>query len=173
MKIVACTESDLEALVAVSVQTFCEAFEKVSNPENFRKYVSENLNAEKIATELAEPTTAFYFLKNETADILGYCKLRSDRSAEFFGEEPALELQRIYLKEQYWGSGAGKFLLDFCENRARTQGFNWLWLVVWFDNTRAIRFYEQNNWLAFAKKDFKFGNEIHHDVVFKKAMYQH
>jgi GNAT superfamily N-acetyltransferase len=84
-----------------------------------------------------------------------------------FGETPALELQRIYLLAQYWNKGHGKTLLDFAKTWAKEQNFEWIWLIVWFKNDGAIRFYQREGWEIFGRKDFLFGNEIHHDFAFR------
>ena len=93
-----------------------------------------------------------------------------DRSDEFFPNNKALELQRIYLLAPYWNKGYGTFFLDFCEQYGRERGFEWIWLVVWVENHSAIRFYERQGWEKFAQKDFQFGDEVHHDPVLKKKL---
>ena len=166
-----CTEADAEDLRAVSFQTFEEAFKEASEPNNYAVYVKKAFTPEVITAELNTPTNAFFFLKQRaTNDIIGYLKLRWDRSEEFFPDIRALELQRIYIKKNYWQQGYGKILLDFAEHYAHLHAYKRIWLVVWFKNENAVRFYEREGWETFAQKDFPFGNEIHHDFVMRKLI---
>jgi diamine N-acetyltransferase len=169
-------ENQLKVLLPVAKQSFIDAFEKDSNPENFKLYVAKAFTEEVMLEELQHPESIFYALNVENTEntegplMTGYVKLRWDRSNEFFPTEKAIELQRLYLLAQYWNKGYGKILLDFSENYAREHGFEWIYLVVWLENHGAIRFYERNGWEKFARKDFMFGDEVHHDWVLRKRL---
>ena len=170
MNLFRCNEAHLSTLLPVAKQSFIDAFEKDSNPENFKLYVAKAFTEEVMLEELQHSESIFYALNAEGGDMTGYVKLRWDRSEEFFANEKAVELQRLYLLAQYWNKGYGKILLDFSENYAREQGFEWIYLVVWLENHGAIRFYERNGWEKFARKDFMFGEEVHHDWVLRKRL---
>jgi diamine N-acetyltransferase len=166
--ILRCDLSHLDELLLLAKQSFIDAFEKTSDPENFKLYVTQTFTPSVLAEELAHPETVFFMLRNEKKENVGYVKLRWDRGAEFFPNEKSIELQRIYVLEKYWYKGFGKILLDCAQDFAVQGHYPWIYLVVWFQNDVAIRFYERHNWAQFAKKDFKFGNEIHHDIVMRK-----
>ena len=170
MKIIRCNESHLEEYQYVARQSFIDAFEKVSEPESFKTYISTAFLPDILRGELMDEKIAIYFLQNDENETVGYVKLRWDRSEEFFPNESALELQRIYLLEQFWSKGYGKIILDFSEKYAFEHNFTWIWLVVWSENHGAIRFYERNGWEKFARKDFMFGEEVHHDWVLRKRL---
>ena len=165
-------ESHLALLLPVAKQSFIDAFEAQSDPENFKVYVANAFTEEAVLEELQHSKSVFFSLDTEGGEMTGYVKMRWDRSEEFFPNgEKAVELQRIYLLKEFWNQGLGKTLLDFSENYAREQGFEWIYLVVWLENQGAIRFYERYGWEKFARKNFKFGNEIHHDFVLRKKVF--
>ena len=170
MSIIRCTEKDLKELLQTSKQSFIDAFGKNSNPENFKRYIKKAFQPKILRGELLAEKSAFYFLKTDDGETTGYIKLRWDRSEEFFTTEPALELQRIYLLEKFWNKGYGKTLLDFAENYGRENAFEWIYLVVWLENHGAIRFYEREGWEIFGRKNFSFGDEIHHDYALRKKL---
>jgi ribosomal protein S18 acetylase RimI-like enzyme len=170
MHIIRCTENHLEELVFIAKQSFIDAFEKQTEPESFQAYISKTFEPEVVAAELKNPESVFFFIQTENRDTAGYLKLRWDRSDEFFPTEKAIELQRIYLLEKYWHLGLGQKLLNFAENFGRENGFTWIWLIVWFENHGAIRFYERSGWEKFARKEFQFGNEIHLDHALRKKI---
>lgn len=166
--IIPCAASHADELLVLAKQSFIEAFEKTSDPDNFKLYVAQTFTPSVVAEELAHPETVFFMVRNEEKENVGYIKLRWDRGAVFFPNERSIELQRIYVLEKYWHQGYGKVLLDYAEHYASHQSYTWLYLIVWFKNETAIKFYERNYWVKFGTKDFKFGNEIHHDIVMKK-----
>jgi diamine N-acetyltransferase len=170
MTIIKCQTDDAAELLTVARQSFMDAFEKVSNPDNFKTYIAKAFTPSVVAEELAHSESVFYFMKNDDNETVGYIKLRWDASEEFFPNEKALQLQRIYLLEKHWNKGYGKVLLDFCENYARQNAYEWIWLIVWFENHGAIRFYEREGWEKFGHKDFPFGNEIHRDFALRKKL---
>jgi diamine N-acetyltransferase len=168
--IIRCTEKDLKELLKIAKQSFIDAFEKVSDPINFKKYVKNAFQPKILRGELLDEKSIFYFIKTDNSETAGYLKMRWDRSEEFFPDEQALELQRIYFLEHYWGKGMGKMLLQFAESYGREQGFKWIYLIVWCENQAAIRFYEREGWVIFGRKNFQFGDEIHHDYALRKQL---
>ncbi len=170
MHILRCTENHINELIAVTKQSFYDAFEKTTDPTNFKEYVKKAFDPTAVLEELQHTESVFYFLQTDDNRTVGYVKLRWDRSEEFFPKEKALELQRIYLLEPHWNKGYGKILLDFSETYARKNGFEWIYLIVWFQNYGAIKFYEREGWHIFGSKDFQFGNEIHHDHALRKSL---
>ena len=166
-----CSPSDSLELRDVAFQTFEEAYKDINDPVNYALYIKKSFSLAAIQAELAEPKSVFFFLREDsTNEIIGYLKLRSDRSEEFFPSEPALELQRIYIKKAFWRQGYGKILLDYAENYARENSFKWLWLVVYNKNESAIRFYTRESYEIFANKAFSFGDEIHDDFAMRKMI---
>ena len=170
MKIIHCTEEHFDELLFVAKQSFIDAFEKQTEPNNFQEYVHKAFEPSAVLAELQHQESIFFFLQTDDGETAGYLKLRWDRSEEFFPTERATELQRIYLLEKYWNKGLGKILLDFSESYSREQGFEWIYLIVWFKNQGAIKFYEREGWAVFGNKDFQFGNEIHHDYALRKKL---
>lgn len=168
--IIRCTEKDHKELLKLAKQSFIDAFEKVSDPTNFKLYVKTAFQPKILRGELLDEKSIFYFLKTDKGETAGYLKMRWDRSEEFFSDEKALELQRIYFLEPYWGKGLGKTLLNFAENYGRERGFKWIYLIVWCENHAAIRFYEREGWSIFGRKNFQFGDEIHHDYALRKQI---
>jgi GNAT superfamily N-acetyltransferase len=63
-----------------------------------------------------------------------------------FRDEPALgAVQVLYVRPEWWGSGAGQLLLD-CAHAELAKTFDEAQLTVLTGNRRARRFYERNGW---------------------------
>ncbi len=168
-EIIECNASHAEELLALAKQTFIEAFEKVSDPDNFKLYLAKTFTPSVMAEELAHAASIFFIIRNADKENVGYVKLRWDRGKELFPNVESVELQRIYVLEKYWHKGYGKVLLECAERYASYRDrIKWIYLIVWCENQSAIQFYERHYWKQWGTKDFQFGNEIHHDVVMRK-----
>jgi putative acetyltransferase len=67
------------------------------------------------------------------------------------GEWTLCELQRMYLRQAYRGSGIGQALLDACLETARDLGFDHCYAETISDMGAAIRFYERNGFTRCSK----------------------
>ena len=96
-EIIECNARHADELLALAKQTFIEAFEKVSDPANFKLYVEQTFTPSVIAEELAHKESIFFIIRTAENENAGYIKLRWDRGKEFFPNEESIELQRIYV----------------------------------------------------------------------------
>jgi len=166
MKIRKINIDDLEALRNLSIQTFKEAFEEVNTEEDMQKYLDENLSIEKLISELENPNSEFYFAENND-EILGYLKLNfKDAQTEKLAENH-FEIERIYVLKTFLGQKIGQILFDKAIEIGREKNLEYVWLGVWEENHRAIRFYEKNDFEIFGKHDFVLGKDVQTDLLMK------
>ncbi|MPL55495.1 Spermidine/spermine N(1)-acetyltransferase [bioreactor metagenome] len=166
MKIRKLNIDDLETLRNLSIQTFKETFEEVNTEEDMQKYLDEKLSIEKLKTELENPNSEFYFAENNE-EILGYLKLNfTDAQTEKL-EENHFEIERIYVLKAFLGQKIGQILFDKAIEIGREKNLEYVWLGVWEENQRAIRFYEKNGFEIFGKHDFVLGEDVQTDLLMK------
>lgn len=166
MQIRKLNSSDLENLQEISSATFRETFEKVNTEEDLHKYLSEKLSLNQLKSELENPNSEFYFAENEN-QILGYLKLNfGDAQTENQGNE-ALEIERIYVLKEFFPLKIGQILFDKAIEIGKERNKEFVWLGVWEENKRAIRFYEKNGFEIFGKHDFVLGTDIQTDLLMK------
>jgi ribosomal protein S18 acetylase RimI-like enzyme len=68
------------------------------------------------------------------------------------------------------GRGASVILLEQCLAQARDWGCDVIWLAVWENNPRAMRFYEKNGFRVVGKTLFRLGGDIQHDFVMARNL---
>lgn len=163
-----CTTDEFEEYQEFARQTFVDTYQHNTDAANLQKYVDENFSEEAIAKELTDPQCAIFMLKAGD-EILGYVKLRWNTAHPQL-DKKSIELQRIYVQKDYYGKGYGKTLLAYAEQFGRENGFDWIWLCVWFENHGAIRFYEREGWEKFGETQFRFGDIVYTDPVFRKGL---
>ena len=166
MKIRKINIDDLEALRNLSIQTFKETFEEVNTEEDMQKYLLENLSIEKLKSELENPNSEFYFAENND-EILGYLKLNFKDAQTEKLEENHFEIERIYVLKAFLGQKIGQILFDKAIEIGREKNLEYVWLGVWEENHRAIKFYEKNGFEIFGKHDFVLGEDVQTDLLMK------
>ena len=166
MKIRKINIDDLETLRNLSIQTFKETFEEVNTEEDMQKYLDENLSIEKLKTELENPNSEFYFAENND-EILGYLKLNFKDAQTEKLKENHFEIERIYVLKAFLGQKIGQILFDKAIEIGREKNLEYVWLGVWEENHRAIRFYGKNGFEIFGKHDFVLGEDVQTDLLMK------
>ena len=60
-------------------------------------------------------------------------------------------------------------MFEHCDAEARLRGATSLWLTVWRENARALRFYEKNGFTPVGDRYYPVGDLVDHDLVCLKA----
>ena len=169
LQITKCTHTDLAQLVAISRETFWDTFAPFNSAADMDRFLDQAYTPEKLATELENPDSSFYFLKSTTA-ILGYLKLNRNQAQSETLAENALEIERIYIRASYLRHGYGRYLLQFAEEQARRQQLSAIWLGVWEHNENAKAFYEKMGFQKVGVHDFFLGDDRQQDWLLLKEL---
>ena len=108
----------------------------------------------------------FYFAQLNDENI-GYLKINTGEAQTEKQEKNALEIERIYVLNEYHGKNVGQILYQKALEIANQNSNDFVWLGVWEENKRAIRFYEKNGFVAFDKHIFNLGNDAQTDIMMK------
>lgn len=160
------TINEIDQLQRIGRKTFSETFASSNTPENMEKYMEEGFSVDKLTEELANPNSQFYFARiNNT--VIGYLKLNTGVSQTELQDNKSLEIERIYVLNEFHGKKVGQVLYDKALTIANKLDVDYVWLGVWEENTRAIRFYEKNGFIEFDKHIFTLGNDNQTDIMMK------
>ncbi|MBO0952837.1 GNAT family N-acetyltransferase [Fibrella sp. HMF5405] len=160
---------ELATVQQIGRETFSETFAEANTEANLHKYLKENFSDVKISAELANPKSLF-FVAWEGQKPIGYLKVNMEQAQTEAQGETGLEIERIYVKNAYHGKKVGQLLYEQAITIARQESKTHVWLGVWEENHKAIRFYEKNGFVAFDKHIFKFGDDEQTDVMMKKTL---
>ena len=91
-----------------------------------------------------ESKTGKIFIAEDDSKIIGYCivNLKEIKNNQVFLDMINIEIEDIYVDEQYRKKGIGKILFDEAKNYAKEKGVKFIELSVWGFNQNAIKFYE-------------------------------
>ena len=157
---------DIDQLVKLSIETFCETFAEMNTKENMQKYIQSSLSSNKIMSEFANPNSVFFFAKIKK-EIAGHLKINlSDAQTENMGSD-WLELERIYILKKYQRKGIGHELFQFIIDYAHSKSKKYIWLGVWSENHSAINFYTKLGFIKFGQHVFRLGEDEQLDLLMK------
>ena len=162
--------SDAALLTRIGLQSFCEAFEKDNNPDDFKTYIDEAFTEDQLASDLSEPGSIFYIAYSH-GEPAGYARIRKSTEVnDQFPGKQVIELHRLYALNRYIGRGIGKALMNHCLGEAKAQGCEIVWLGVWEHNLHAQGFYKNFGFEKFSSHVFMVGNDPQTDYLLKKDL---
>jgi len=163
------TLSDINLLQEIGRQTFYETFSSGNTEENMQKYLEEGFSEEKLTSELNNDYSEFHFAVFNDR-VVGYLKLNFGSSQTELQDNNSLEIERIYVLQEYHGKKVGQVLYEKAMQVAEDKKANYVWLGVWEENPRAIRFYQKNGFVEFDQHIFRLGDDEQTDIMMKKFL---
>lgn len=166
IEIVQAKPEEVASLQVIARQTFAEAFLAGNTADNMEQYMNEAFSTARLSRELSDRLAVFYFaLAGER--VIGYLKLNYGQSQTELQDSQAVEIERIYVLKEFHGQQVGQLLCEKAIELAKAADASYVWLGVWEENPRAIRFYEKNGFIAFDKHIFKLGDDEQTDIMMK------
>lgn len=169
IKITKASISDIETIQSIGKQTFHETFAESNTESDMQKYLDNNFSKEKVSAEVNNPDSQFYIAWEDQSPI-GYLKLNTGQAQTELQDESSLEIERIYVLSAYHGKKVGQLLYAKALEVAILLMKSSIWLGVWEENPRAIKFYSKNGFVTFDKHIFKMGDDEQIDIMMRKTL---
>lgn len=160
---------DIHTIMTLGIKTFRDTYGSDNDPETMQAYLVSSFSLEKIASEMAAPTSIF-LLAFQGSQAVGYARLGVDTLPDCVTGPAPIRLFRMYVAQGYAGNGCGTSLMQTCLHEARQSGHQTVWLGVWEQNTRAQTFYKRQGFRPVGSQAFSFGREIQKDVLMAKPI---
>ena len=160
------TITEVDELLEISKNTFVTYFKDYNSEDNLNQYVQNAFTIDKISSELKNPNSEFYFAKYKDENV-GYLKINFASAQTELQDKNSLEIERIYVIENFIGKKVGQVLFEKALEIAKNANLKYIWLGVWEQNFRAIRFYEKQNFVKFDSHVFMMGNDEQTDYLMK------
>ncbi|GAB3829448.1 GNAT family N-acetyltransferase [Hymenobacter jeollabukensis] len=163
------TVQDVAELQRIGRQTFAETFAASNSEQNMQNYLTEGFALDKLMVELQNPDSAFYFAEL-AGTVVGYLKVNTGPAQTEAQAAPALEIERIYVLRANQGQQVGQALYEQALTLAAQARAEYVWLGVWEENPRAIRFYQKNGFVEFGQHVFTVGDDAQTDILMKRPV---
>ncbi|WP_187631967.1 GNAT family N-acetyltransferase [Hymenobacter lutimineralis] len=159
-------------LAALGQQTFIEAFAADNKAEDMAQYVAENFSPEIQWAELQQPETIFLLAYFQETPV-GYAKLKLNATLGLQSEKTThsqLEIERLYVQEDWIGTGLGASLMRRAIEEAKLNGCRAVVLGVWEKNLRALEFYRRFGFKTIGQHAFVLGTDVQQDLILRKGL---
>lgn len=159
-------------LAELGRQTFHDTFAAANTPADMEAYLAATFSPEKQLAELQDSAVTF-LLAQMQQEIVGYALLRVGSE---LGLEPGktpdnrLEVIRIYVREDWIGTGLGASLMRRTLEEARAQQCRSVVLGVWEKNAHAIAFYKRFGFKEIGQHPFWLGQDKQTDLILRKGL---
>ena len=150
-------KKDAETLRELAVTTFIESHGHSAKAEDIAEYINGKFTLENIEGELFDESNIFHFVYvNEK--LAGYSKIIYNTAYENLTQPNSTKLERLYVLEKFHDLKIGKQLMNFNINLAKQNAQSGLWLYVWTENHRAVRFYKNYGFQQIAETYFQISD---------------
>lgn len=161
-----------DALSALGVETFIQAFGHLYRSEDLNVFLAESHSAECYRQLIADPQCCVWTVKDVQKDVGGAlvayavarpCTLPVENMPVRSGE-----LARLYLLKQYQGEGLGQWLLEVVLDWLESS-FDHVYLSVYAENFGAMRLYERHGFEKISAYSFMVGNHADPEFIMKRV----
>lgn len=166
----AASETDASILAKLGATTFYDTFRPYNTEEDMQAYISKAYDEKTINQNLQNPNI-HYAMVYDNSEPVGYIKLLQEAHHNKLTGR-SIEMEKIYVLQTYLGTGAGKLLMNYALNFSKDLQYDHLFLGVWEENKRAVRFYEKNGFVVFTTRSFTLGSTVCDDFMMKLDLHQ-
>ena len=103
-------------------------------------FISKYYTPSAISKEFLDPSVHYYLIHYKEK-IVGFSKIQVNNPNNNIVDLKVTKLDRIYLIKEFHGLKLGSKLLDFNIELSKKMNEDGIWLYVWVENQKAIRFY--------------------------------
>ncbi len=164
------TVADALRLAEFGARTFAATYAHVNDPAHTAAHVSRVFGESLQRAEIEDPARQL-LLVDVDGVLAAYALLHLGAPCPVtWTEGVQAELERLYVDTPWQGRGLSDALMDALLERGVARGADSLWLGVWQENARAIRFYERRGLREVGTTTFLYGDEPQIDRVYVLAL---
>jgi diamine N-acetyltransferase len=158
------TRKDASLLAELGARTFRESSPDTRH-EDVESYVRENFTREKLITCLSVKNTTALILE-KCGQVIGYALLSPGTPPDQLVRPPhSIQIKWLYILREWTGRRLGDVLMVRGLEHVMHSGFETIWLTVWKNNERAIRFYKRWGFRKVGVYDFVVGRDVQEDFL--------
>ncbi|WP_229726741.1 GNAT family N-acetyltransferase [Sphingomonas alpina] len=164
------TQADAAALSAMARTSFAATFAAKIAPPEMSVYLDMAYGPSgHMQRDLGDPAILWRAAFQNSVPV-GYVKVMP-MSLPYDAAVPgALEVRQLYVDEGVKGAGVAATLMAWAIDTARAHDAGELYLAVFDDNVRAVRFYARHGFAKVGRFDFVTGGQVHDDGIWRLAL---
>lgn len=163
------TQNDAAMLALMGRITFKDAFGQYFDPAVLERYLDDTFQAETISRQLTDVNTRYWIASVDEVPV-AYAKVNLYSSWQEQSLREQAQLERIYVLRDFLNLGIGRQLLTTVQQQLRALHCDSLWLLVYYENDQAIRFYERHGFMQVAGARYAFGEQSFPFIYMEKRL---
>ena len=161
------TQSDIPALASLGRDTFIETFGPLYTPNDLQTFLSDVYSDQVVAEEVADPRLIHQVIEHQD-ELIAFIKIGSVHVPTKNPLPDAMEIWQIYVRQSFLGHGLGDLLMTWAFDQFALQQAPEIYVSVFSENERAIRFYQKYGFEKHGEYEFPVGDQIDLEWIMKK-----
>jgi diamine N-acetyltransferase len=153
------TPDDLSKLARLGRDTFIETFGPLYTPEDLNTFLQKVHSEKTVAEELADPKLTHRVI-DSGQDLVAFIKIGPVHVPVENPAPDAMEIWQIYVRREFISHGFGKQLMAWADEEFQKHKAGDIYVSVFSENDRAIRFYQRHGFQKIGEYDFPVGDQI-------------
>lgn len=151
--IVKATLDDCKLLRKLAESTFIESHGSSASEQDIQAYIKSKYNEDVFRDELNDDRNIYHIIyyKDKAA---GFSKIILNAIHPNITNNNVTKLERLYILKDYYDMKLGIELFEFNKNLSLAKKQVGMWLFVWTENERALKFYQKANFKIIGSHDF-------------------
>jgi diamine N-acetyltransferase len=165
--------ADAAPLSQLMADTFHHTWAPHYQPHDLAAYLVENYSPVLQEAQLRDPGAIILLAESSAGEAIGFARLlhhAPPKEVAAFGPPPAVELVSFYVRAEWHDQKVGAALFEEVLARIQSLGDRTLWLGVWPDNHRALKFYRARGFVQVGTHPFAVGSQVDDDLVMARVV---
>lgn len=146
-------------LASLAKASFLQAHGHSASKEDIDNYLADNFSEENFINELINPDNHYHLIYYDTV-LAGYSKITFNTVSKCIPSKDVTYMSRLYLLKELYGLNLGKVLFDFNIEFSQKGNQKGIWLAVWIQNKRAVKFYTKMGFKLLGSTILRFRQQI-------------
>lgn len=153
------TPDDLDKLARLGRETFIETFGPLYSAKDLNTFLDKAYSENTIARELKDPRLTHQVIDNGQ-DLVAFIKIGPVHVPVENPAPDAMEIWQIYVRREFISHGFGKQLMTWADEEFQKRKIGDIYVSVFSENDRAIRFYQHHGFQKHGEYGFPVGDQI-------------
>ena len=158
-KLRSATPDDLDKLARIGRETFIETFGPLYSAKDLNTFLDKAYSKNTIARELNDPRLTHQVIDNGQ-DLVAFIKIGPVHVPVENPAPDAMEIWQIYVRQEFISHGFGKQLMAWADEEFQKRKTGDIYVSVFSENDRAIRFYQHHGFQKNGEYGFPVGDQI-------------
>ncbi|MDR2981126.1 MAG: GNAT family N-acetyltransferase [Puniceicoccales bacterium] len=163
------TLGDARQLSLLAEKIFRETFGAANTAEDIDLHCRTSYSEIVQGGEISDPNMVT-LLGREGGLLVGFAQLRWGHAPDCISAKSPGEIQRLYVASDWHGKGMARDLMNACIREMESRGSDVVWLGVWEENPRAIRFYRKFGFIEVGAHVFRLGGDPQRDIIMAREV---